>query len=202
MESPSLDIKLLHLIVVSFLAFMLSACTVGEREKYSVSDQPPEGFGNPGFVCERTYWCADIKGSISAKEITIEEKGSFSKVSIGLPKGHEIKNALEVNGTILAEEILVEAEIADYVFSPSYDLQSLEFIEAFIKEHQHLPGIPSKSIIKNTGGKIPVGDYYQKLLEKVEELTLHVIKQNKRIVELEKTLAQQHEQIVSTSEDQ
>ncbi|MDX2418705.1 MAG: hypothetical protein QNK19_14690 [Xanthomonadales bacterium] len=123
-----------------------------------------------------------------AASMMIVNQGRFSQLGVGLPKGHQLKNMLEVNGTILAEEILVQAEIADYVFSPTYDLKSIEYVEEYIQRHSHLPGVPSESAILAGGGKISLGDSYRVLLEKIEELTLYTIEQNKRISELEKTI--------------
>ncbi|OJY81406.1 MAG: hypothetical protein BGP13_15550 [Sphingobacteriales bacterium 40-81] len=56
----------------------------------------------------------------------------------------------------------------------------------FIKEHNHLPGIPSAKEIENDGG-IDLGEMNRKLLEKVEELTLYIIelkKENDAIKEI------------------
>ena len=100
---------------------------------------------------------------------------------------------IAVDGTIRAEEILVETVGADYVFSPSYELKSLEVVEGFINEHRHLPGIPSSASVEAAGGKIAIGDSYRGLLEKIEELTLYTIDQDKRIAELEKLLISQYE---------
>lgn len=87
---------------------------------------------------------------------------------------------LTVNGNIKAKEIQVVANIpADYVFEEDYFLKPLEEVEAYVKEYKHLPGIPSANEIKEQGWQ--VGEMSNKLLEKVEELTLHIIEQNKKI---------------------
>lgn len=128
------------------------------------------------------------KKSIQAASIMVVDQGRFLQLGIGLPKGYQQENSLEVNGTILAKEILVKAKVADYVFSPAYDLKSIDYVEEFIQQHHHLPGIPSELAIIADGGKISVGDSYRLLLEKIEELTLYTIAQNKRITELEATV--------------
>lgn len=104
---------------------------------------------------------------------------------------------LTVNGGIKCEEIEVVADIADYVFADDYNLMSLDEVENFITENRHLPGIASEDEVERNGGTVSVGESYTKLLEKVEELTLHLIDQNKqlraaqkRIAGLEKTIAQ------------
>ncbi len=92
---------------------------------------------------------------------------------------------LAVEGKIIAEELRVELETnwPDYVFEKSYPLMTLEKLEKVIEKQNHLPGIPSAQEIENEGQH--VGEIQVKLLEKIEELTLHVIELNKRIKELE-----------------
>ena len=81
---------------------------------------------------------------------------------------------LEVNGTIRSKEVKVEStDWPDYVFKEDYILPSLKETESYIKENQHLPGIPSAQEVKEGG--ISLGEMNAKLLEKIEELTLHQI---------------------------
>jgi hypothetical protein len=65
------------------------------------------------------------------------------------------------------------------VFDKNYKLNSLTEVEKFINEHKHLPDVPSASEVKENG--INVGDIDAKLLQKIEELTLYMIEQNKKI---------------------
>ncbi|NVO19248.1 MAG: hypothetical protein HXX13_06075 [Bacteroidetes bacterium] len=89
--------------------------------------------------------------------------------------------SVSVNGKIACTEVLVQAPSGwpDYVFSSDYKLMSLPELERSIKAEKHLPGIPSSLEVKNTG--VQLGDLQKKLLEKLEELTLHVIDQDKQI---------------------
>jgi len=66
---------------------------------------------------------------------------------------------------------------ADYVFDENYDLKSLDEVEAFVKENKHLPGVPSASKMKEEG--MSLSEMSNLLLEKVEELTLHLIRVEK-----------------------
>lgn len=92
---------------------------------------------------------------------------------------------LKVNGKLEAKEIEVKTDVfPDYVFKEDYELMSLEDVEEYVKTNQHLPRIPSQEEVIANG--INVGDTQVMLLEKIEELTLHLIEQNKRIKELEK----------------
>lgn len=106
----------------------------------------------------------------------------FGNVGIGTDNP---KNKLDVAGTIRATEVKIEATPwADFVFDKDYKLRSLEEVKAHIDEHKHLPDIPSEAEVKENG--ISLGEMQSKLLQKIEELTLYVIDQNKRIEELEK----------------
>jgi len=51
-----------------------------------------------------------------------------------------------------------------------------------IRTDKHLPGIPSADEVKKNG--VSIGDMQAKLLQKVEELTLHVIDQNRKLENL------------------
>jgi hypothetical protein len=106
-----------------------------------------------------------------------------SNVGIGTSdtKGYK----LAVNGKIRAQEIKVEASPwPDYVFAPDYELPTLQETEKHIKEKGHLPGIPSAAEVKANG--IDLGEMNAKLLQKIEELTLHLIEKDKEIKSLDK----------------
>lgn len=90
--------------------------------------------------------------------------------------------ALSVEGKIMADEVQVSlrSEWPDYVFATGYNLPDLRATEAYIQANQHLPGIPSAAEIKSQGG-VELGEMNRLLLEKVEELTLLLIEQQKQI---------------------
>lgn len=91
---------------------------------------------------------------------------------------------LDVNGSIRANEVVVNTDGADFVFDDNYNLASLDQVEIFIKQNKHLSEIPSAEQMQKEG--MSVGELQTKLLQKIEELTLYVISQNKRIDKLEK----------------
>jgi len=72
----------------------------------------------------------------------------------------------------------------DYVFEPTYQIPDLDSLEKFIKINGHLPEIPKAEDIKKNG--FDLGENQAALLKKIEELTLIVIEQNKRIEKLKK----------------
>lgn len=80
---------------------------------------------------------------------------------------------IDVAGKIRGNEIVVNTDGADYVFDPSYRLTPLDTLEAYVREHRHLPGIAPAREMQHEG--MAVGETTTKLLEKIEELTLYVI---------------------------
>lgn len=95
---------------------------------------------------------------------------------------------LSVNGRIVANELVCVSidSWADFVFAEDYKLPSLEEVEQHIQEHKHLPEIPSAAEVSKQG--VNVVEMQAKLLQKVEELTLYVIEQNKKINEQNKKI--------------
>lgn len=106
---------------------------------------------------------------------------------VGIGKANP-QQALEVNGQIHARSVKVDLEgWADFVFEPDYELPSLEQIQAHIQKHGHLEGIPSTQQVLKQG--IDLGEISTLLLQKVEELTLHLIQKDKEVKSLEARLA-------------
>jgi len=68
---------------------------------------------------------------------------------------------------------------ADYVFDKNYRLPSLAETADYIKQNKHLPGIPAAAEVQQNG--IDVGENQAALLKKIEELTLYVIEQDKKM---------------------
>lgn len=121
---------------------------------------------------------------------TIDDQSEYGPVKLASLGG----DGLRVATRIYAEEIIVESDVtADYVFDDDYHLMSIEEVEKYIDEHGHLPNVPGQDEVSIEGKNI--GDTQTKLLEKIEELTLYLIAQNKenkqqseRIVELERAI--------------
>lgn len=92
---------------------------------------------------------------------------------------------LYVEGGILTEKVKVAlrstANWADYVFADNYELMPLKDVEKFINSNKHLPGIKSAKELMEDG--LDVAQMQAKHMEKIEELTLYVIEQEKKINE-------------------
>lgn len=95
---------------------------------------------------------------------------------------------LFVQTGILTEKVRVavncSAQWADHVFAPDYKLMPLPELEKYVNENKHLPNIPSAEEVVKEG--MDVGQMTAKLLEKVEEMSLYIIEQNKKIEALQK----------------
>lgn len=91
---------------------------------------------------------------------------------------------LSVMGAIRAHEVKVYTTWADYVFKEDYNLPTLKEVESYIKLNGHLINVPSAAQVEKGG--IKVGEMAKIQQEKIEELTLYIIQQNKDIEELKK----------------
>jgi hypothetical protein len=101
---------------------------------------------------------------------------------------------LTVNGKILSEDVKVVENVgADFVFYDDYNLPKLEDVEKFIEENNRLPEIPSAEEMKTNG--VEIGDLQIKLLQKVEELTLYMIDQQKTIKKQQEEIDTQNREI-------
>ncbi|MDQ3051683.1 MAG: hypothetical protein M3Q95_12410 [Bacteroidota bacterium] len=96
---------------------------------------------------------------------------------------------LSVGGKMICEEVKVALETnwPDYVFADDYKLMPLEELKSHIDKNKHLPGLPSAEAVAAEGG-YNVGELQVKLLEKVEELTLYIIRLSEENGELKKAL--------------
>ena len=96
------------------------------------------------------------------------------------------------NGYVYAREVNVYSTgltIPDYVFDKSYKLRTLAEVENYITTNKHLPNVPSAKEIQDKG-TLSLTDMNLKLLEKVEELTLYMIEQNKKVEAQNKRIAE------------
>jgi hypothetical protein len=99
---------------------------------------------------------------------------------------------LYVEQGILTEKVKVAlkstSDWADYVFEPNYKLRPLQDVEAYISANKHLPDVPSAQEMVNGGLDVAKSDAL--LLQKIEELTLYMIEQNKKIEALQTELTE------------
>ncbi|WP_260257322.1 hypothetical protein, partial [Elizabethkingia meningoseptica] len=123
----------------------------------------------------------DIRNNIS--------NGSFKEVLQINTNGNA-----SLEGKLEAREIKVTTTpTADFVFEDHYKLPDLESVEKHIREKKHLPEIASAAEMQKDG--VNIGEFQIKLLQKIEELTLYSIEQNKLSKKQSELLRQQQEEI-------
>jgi hypothetical protein len=110
------------------------------------------------------------------------------------------QHKLTVNGTVLASTVYTYAGgvYPDYVFDSTYQLPTLQSVEAYIKQNHHLPEVPTEADVKDG---INLGQHQVVLLKKVEELTLYAIEQNKKQQEQNEKLQLLEEKLTEVLED-
>lgn len=136
-----------------------------------------EGYYNPIRFTASTYTFDFGRGDgengerVTDKVMTVNGK---------IVCNEELK-VVEINTEkIRAKEMNVEMnQAADYVFDENYDLKSLDEVESYVKQNKHLPGVPSADEFSDKG--MNVSQMSNLLLEKVEELTLHMIQMRKEM---------------------
>lgn len=153
---------------------------------------------------DRQYFYAPRVDEVNGNEPTIAEllgivPTSLDQLSVGtdnLPSGYK----LSVGGDAIMEKVKVQTESAwpDYVFEKGYQLTSLDSLQAFINKYGHLPNIPSAQEVEKSNQDL--GFIQLKLLEKIEELTLYMIEQNREVKSLKETVKKQSEEIAQLKE--
>ncbi|TCP23594.1 hypothetical protein EV195_10863 [Tenacibaculum skagerrakense] len=109
--------------------------------------------------------------------IVLDKNANVGIGTTNIPSGFK----LAVTGKMITEEVTVKLQSTwpDYVFTSAYKLPTLQEVEKHIQEKGHLANIPSAEEVSENG--IELGEMNKKLLEKVEELTLYTIQQEKAI---------------------
>lgn len=161
----------------------------GDRNVYLGFESGWENFNGSGNVFIGTQSGKYVTGN---NQLYIENTdtltapliyGDFENDKVGINTNDVPDDyALGVRGKIIAEEIRLKLYAdgwPDYVFEPEYNMLTLEETEQQIETLGHLPGVPSATEVGTDG--IQVGEMNAILLEKIEELTLHMIDMNKEV---------------------
>ena len=131
---------------------------------------------------ENFYKKISLKDNNNDTQILLDPSGA---VGIGTANTSGFQLAVAGNEGIIAEKVTIklESQWPDFVFEENYNLPPLEHVEEYINNIGHLENIPSTEDVKKNG--IELGEMNTKLLEKIEQLTLYLIEQNKKNKELE-----------------
>lgn len=140
-------------------------------------------------TADRQYFYAPRVDVVNGNEPTIASLLGISGTSgtlsyfpgqVGIKTTNPGSYDLAVKGKIHAQEVMIDVtNWPDYVFGDDYKLKSLAETEKFIKLNKHLPNIQSAKDAASNGTEL--GEMNKKLLQKIEELTLHLIEQDKRL---------------------
>lgn len=104
-------------------------------------------------------------------------------------KLHVVDGDIQVtNGSFVDDGTALMAP--DFVFAADYRLMPLAEVQAFIAEEGHLPGVPAADD-RAGWARLSLQERDMRLLEKIEELTVHLIRQEQRMAEVEAVLAKQ-----------
>ena len=112
--------------------------------------------------------------------LNIETNGN---VLIGQTSQVNTAYMLDVAGIARSNKMVVNTTGADFVFDSAYRLPSLQEVGGYIRQYHHLPGIASAEKMQQEG--LDLGDNQIRLLQKIEELTLYTIEQQRQIRELQ-----------------
>jgi hypothetical protein len=169
---------------------LVSSGTTSDLESFSIPSQNSRYVRYLGYGNSNSNWNSILEFKIFNNTSNSGGSGSIWNESTGVasysggvaigtasvPTGYK----LAVEGKIRAREVRVDQDTwPDYVFTKGYRLPTLEEIQKHIEEKGHLPNIPSAKEVEANG--VELGEMNRLLLEKVEELTLHVIKLKKEI---------------------
>ena len=125
-------------------------------------------------------------GQVNVPDATIVNNTALfvgASGGVGIGTRNTLGYKLAVNGFVRAKKVVVETGWSDFVFYKNYHLRSLKEVEKHINEHGYLPEVPSAKEIETNGAD--VGELLKLQMQKIEELTLYIIEQNKRIEALE-----------------
>lgn len=137
----------------------------------------------------------DFYNSVTNKSLMyIRQNPGFVGIGTANPKVR-----LAVNGDLLAKKVRITVNgWADFVFESSYELPSLQQLETFINQHKHLPDVPSAKEVSDND--LELGQNQAILLQKIEEMTLYLIAQEKRLKEREQYINDRQQTLADREE--
>jgi hypothetical protein len=142
--------------------------------------------GNTGFGTTTVGSKVQVNGNMAvgySASTAAPTNGLLVSGQVGIGATPTSTYKLVVEGKVGVREIVVtRGTWADFVLREDYKLKPIEAVEKDIKDNKHLEGIPTEAEVKKNG--VSVGEMQTKLLQKVEELTLYLIDQNKKIEQL------------------
>lgn len=144
-----------------------------------------DGYSVSGLFMDEDGLIIGSRGRIHSNAIIIQDQNAIFPGNLSFESGFKSHSKsttqdLEVQGILTVQSKQIAP---DYVFEPNYPLMPLPDVARFVQTNKHLPEIPDAAHIASQG--MDVGTMNLLLLKKVEELTLHLIDQNRRIDSLQ-----------------
>lgn len=155
--------------------------TVVQGATYVYRVKAINGGGSSSYSNDATIIIPIDGGTDLCRNIFCDDNGGVGIGTKNVPEGY----TLAVKGKVIAEgvKVLLQSDWPDYVFSPDYPLIDLGQLKEYIARNGHLPNVPSEKTIKEDG--IDLEKINVNLLEKIEELSLYLIRMESRIKILE-----------------
>jgi hypothetical protein len=171
-------------VVTSSYAFPVGSTVVTARATHSANTQNTDCTFT---VTVNPFTAGGGGGQWSGNANTTDNIYRLGRVAIGTTNfGTDNTYGLLVKGAIRTEKVKVELSTtggwADYVFEPTYKLNALKNVEAFVKKYKHLPNMPSEKEMAEDNS-IDLGLTMKKQQEKIEELFLYIIDLDKKMKE-------------------
>ncbi len=137
-----------------------------------------------------SFWTTSnggVNGEVNSANYQRMTINKIGNVGIGTINTMDIDYRLFVEKGIRTRKVKVDITAwPDYVFKPNYKLPSLNEVEKYLQSNQHLLDVPSAAEVEKNG--IDLGSNQAILLKKVEELTLYLIEQNKKLESQQKEI--------------
>jgi hypothetical protein len=117
----------------------------------------------------------DIRNSSNVSLLRVQESNGNVGIGTTTPGGK-----LDVNGSIFQRGVQL---FADYVFEPSYDLESIEDHAAFMWDNKHLPAVGARQVDEQGREVVEIGARMRGLLEELEKAHIYISTLNKKVTE-------------------
>jgi hypothetical protein len=149
-----------------------------DQYKYLITDASASiRMGRYGDIEFRTAPSGTAGAALTlTQRMVLKENGNLL-----IGKTTQVNNVykLDVNGSIRANEVVVNTTGADFVFNDEYKLRPIEEVSQYVKFNKHLPEVEPANCMEENG--VEIGTLQIKLLQKIEELTLYLIDQNEKL---------------------
>ena len=143
--------------------------------------------GYVGIGIENPQYKLDVAGKIHSDTLITTHVQADTLNSELIQANYALSDSIRTKivkcGAVFVESVYG----ADYVFDNNYNLRPLQEVSSYIQENGHLPEIQSAADMQQNG--MNISDFQIQLLQKIEELTLYIIRQDERIRDLEKQLS-------------